>query len=250
MGGLVDLSIALGIILVWMWQDAKHRGVSILPHILLTLTLGSVGPLVYLIQRASSMAYALGRRLWQLAYPQQHPDFALSAHRLLGVILHYLGRPRLAQRHHARGVTLYEQHRPDSVDANWAQNPGVFCLGGHSVLLWYLGYAEQALTKANAAVKLAQGFPYPYNLALALSFGAEVYNLRRDGSLAQANADQMIALAREHVFPFWETQGLLFRVERLSSKATSRQALSSCKTGWRGWQPPAPGLIVPIFWLC
>lgn len=55
---MVDLSIALGIILVWMWQDAKQRGVSILPHILLTLTLGSVGPLVYLIQRAGSMAYA------------------------------------------------------------------------------------------------------------------------------------------------------------------------------------------------
>lgn len=55
---MVDLSIALGIILVWMWQDAKQRGVSILPHILLTLTLGSVGPLVYLIQRAGSMGYA------------------------------------------------------------------------------------------------------------------------------------------------------------------------------------------------
>jgi hypothetical protein len=64
---MVDLSIALGIILVWMWQDAKERGVSIIPHILLTLTLGSVGPLVYLIQRAGSkkesLAYASGESL-------------------------------------------------------------------------------------------------------------------------------------------------------------------------------------------
>ena len=64
---MVDLSIALGIILVWMWQDAKERGVSIIPHILLTLTLGSVGPLVYLIQRAGnkkeSLAYAPGESL-------------------------------------------------------------------------------------------------------------------------------------------------------------------------------------------
>mgnify|MGYP001181021224 CR=1 FL=1 len=64
---MVDLSIALGIILVWMWQDAKERGVSIIPHILLTLTLGSVGPLVYLTQRAASkkeqLSYAPGESL-------------------------------------------------------------------------------------------------------------------------------------------------------------------------------------------
>lgn len=61
---MVDLVIALSIILVWMWQDAKERGVSIIPHILLTLTLGSVGPLLYLYQRAGSKkehsAYAHG----------------------------------------------------------------------------------------------------------------------------------------------------------------------------------------------
>ena len=50
-----------------MWQDAKKRGVSVIPHILLTLTLGSVGPLLYLIQRVGSkkenLAYAPGESL-------------------------------------------------------------------------------------------------------------------------------------------------------------------------------------------
>jgi fatty acid desaturase len=50
----VDLIIALGLILLWMWQDAGKRGVSLVPYLILTLTLGSVGPLLYLIRRAGS----------------------------------------------------------------------------------------------------------------------------------------------------------------------------------------------------
>ena len=48
---LVDLSIALSLILWWMYKDAKIQGISLVPYVLLTLTLGSVGPLLYLIRR-------------------------------------------------------------------------------------------------------------------------------------------------------------------------------------------------------
>ena len=52
----VDLTIALSLIVVWLWYDASERGVSFLPYFLLTLTLGSVGPLLYLIRRAKGEA--------------------------------------------------------------------------------------------------------------------------------------------------------------------------------------------------
>jgi hypothetical protein len=44
-----DLVIALGLITVWMWRDAKARGRSVLPYVGLTALLGSVGPLTYLL---------------------------------------------------------------------------------------------------------------------------------------------------------------------------------------------------------
>jgi len=47
----VDLSIALGLILLWLWQDARERNISPLPYVILTVALGSVGPLLYLIRR-------------------------------------------------------------------------------------------------------------------------------------------------------------------------------------------------------
>jgi len=48
---LVDLTIALTLVTLWMWQDSRERGMSPLPYVVLTLTLGSIGPLLYLIRR-------------------------------------------------------------------------------------------------------------------------------------------------------------------------------------------------------
>ena len=46
-----DLVIALALVSAWIIRDARERGVSPLPYLLVTLTLGSIGPLLYLIVR-------------------------------------------------------------------------------------------------------------------------------------------------------------------------------------------------------
>jgi hypothetical protein len=59
-GGLVlfDLVIALSLVMVWMWRDAAQRGATVWPYLVLTLALGSVGPLSYLIVRESALRSA------------------------------------------------------------------------------------------------------------------------------------------------------------------------------------------------
>ena len=45
----VDLVIALCLFLVWMWRDARVAGRNPWPWIVLTLTTGSIGPMIYLL---------------------------------------------------------------------------------------------------------------------------------------------------------------------------------------------------------
>jgi hypothetical protein len=55
---MADLTIALSMVVVWMWQDARQHDISPLPYALLTAGLGSVGPLLYLIRRFGRDAVA------------------------------------------------------------------------------------------------------------------------------------------------------------------------------------------------
>ena len=48
---LVDLVISLSLALLWMRGDSKTSGVPLAPYLVLTLVLGSVGVLSYLLHR-------------------------------------------------------------------------------------------------------------------------------------------------------------------------------------------------------
>lgn len=48
---LLDLSIALFLVGGWMRRDAKKRGISALPFLVLLPFVGSIGALLYLVRR-------------------------------------------------------------------------------------------------------------------------------------------------------------------------------------------------------
>jgi hypothetical protein len=54
-----DLVIALSLVLVWMWRDARATGRNPWPWIFATLLGGSFGPLLYLLTRSKEPARAL-----------------------------------------------------------------------------------------------------------------------------------------------------------------------------------------------
>ena len=55
----LDLTIALSLVMLWMWQDARKQGIAPLPYIILTFTLGSIGPLFYLVRRFAKSPHLL-----------------------------------------------------------------------------------------------------------------------------------------------------------------------------------------------
>lgn len=48
-----DLLIALTLVMIWIWRDAKASGRNAWPWLIATLTTGSFGPLLYLLTRKS-----------------------------------------------------------------------------------------------------------------------------------------------------------------------------------------------------
>jgi hypothetical protein len=51
----LDLVIALSLVLLWMWEDARATRMPFAPYLVVTLLIGSIGPLAYLIHREARM---------------------------------------------------------------------------------------------------------------------------------------------------------------------------------------------------
>ena len=49
-----DLVTSLTLVLIWMWHDAKASDRNFWPWLIVTLALGSFGPLLYLLTRKSN----------------------------------------------------------------------------------------------------------------------------------------------------------------------------------------------------
>ena len=64
----VDLVIALSLVSMWMWRDARARGVSPVPYLVMTLFLGSIGPLLYLFRRAADEPIEVPARVAQVRH--------------------------------------------------------------------------------------------------------------------------------------------------------------------------------------
>jgi len=58
----LDLVIALSLVLGWMYDDARERDAAFWPFAAVTLVLGSLGPLAYLLVRERARARAADPR--------------------------------------------------------------------------------------------------------------------------------------------------------------------------------------------
>ena len=58
---LADLVIALSLVMVWLWRDAVKSGRNPWPWLVITLVMGSFGPLLYLLLRRPAVPSVLNQ---------------------------------------------------------------------------------------------------------------------------------------------------------------------------------------------
>ena len=79
------------------------------------------------------------------------------------------------------------------------------------IVLFCLGFPDQALVQSNAAIAKARSLTHPPTLAVSLSLGARLILLAGDEAPLGECADQLVAMASEQGFPFWRAQGTIYR---------------------------------------
>jgi class 3 adenylate cyclase/predicted ATPase len=193
-------------------------------------------------------ARELGEQLLGLAQKEQDSALLVEAYRALGSTLFNLGEFGAAQMHLEQGLTLYDAQRHRShVFLYGGIEPEVFGLCYAALVLWHLGYPDQALQKSKAARTPAQERSQAFMLAAARVLAALLHQLRRDRALTQEWAEAAITLAHEHGFPQWVALGTILRGWALAEQGQSEEGLTQIRQGLATNQATGAGIFHSYF---
>jgi predicted ATPase len=79
------------------------------------------------------------------------------------------------------------------------------------IVLFCLGYPNQALARSNGAIAEARRLAHPPSLASSLALGGILLSLVQDNADLEKLADQLVAVAIEQSFPFFRAAGTILR---------------------------------------
>ena len=155
----------------------------------------------YGVRAEHRKAQQLGEQMFDLAQQTEDPALRSEAHQVMGETLYSLGELTTARAHLEQVIALYDLKTDRAYPFRYAQQDlGQWSRYFRALVLWQLGYPDQALTSIYDALIVAQDLSHPFHLAGTLLFTAYVHLFRGEAMAAQEQAEELIALAREQNF--------------------------------------------------
>jgi predicted ATPase len=153
----------------------------------------------------------------------------------------------MARRHLEQSLALYNPAQHRSLAFLYGQDHGVACLSYAAWALWLLGYPDQALQRSQEALSLAQELSHPFSRALALNFAALLRLHRREGQVAQAQAETLIALSVEQGFAMYRAHGTILRGGALAVQGQGEAGMTQMLQGLEALQATGAILRRPYY---
>ena len=149
-------------------------------------------------------ALAFGEEFLKLAERQGDPALILTGHRILGATRFSLGELVGARDHLEQTLSLYHPERHRALTFRFAQEPQVACQVFLSLVLWLLGYRQQAIQLSRDALAQARALEHMNTLGYALFFGGELLALfRHQVEAVEQHTQALIGLSEEQGLRFW-----------------------------------------------
>jgi class 3 adenylate cyclase/predicted ATPase len=165
----------------------------------------------HLFRGELNLAQRLDDDLLRLSRQRNDSAGLILGHLSSGRNLRFAGRFALSRSHLEEVLALYDpkSHR-SLVDqaGTHPQNNAQSLLG---VVLFCLGFLDEALARSNAAIAEARMLAYLPSLASSLSNGTTILLLVGDDAALDERADQLVAVTTEQGFPFWRAEGTMVR---------------------------------------
>jgi predicted ATPase len=201
----------------------------------------------YVVRAEYQAAREIGAQFLDLAQHRQDPAVLAEAHFTLGNCLFPLAEFVPAYEHQAQSIAHYtpQQHRAHI--SRCGVDIGVFSLAYMPHTLWHLGYPDQALTRSQEALTLAQELAHPFSLALALDYAAMLHQFRHEAHAARERAEAAMALCTEHGFAYYLAWATIMRGWALTAQGQHDEGLAQMRQGLAALRATGGELRLPYY---
>ena len=187
----------------------------------------------------------LARQFLTLARERDETLPLAIGHRMIASSLLVAGDIAKAREHFDSASTLYkpDEHRP--LVARIGHDLGVITQCNRAIDLWLLGYPAAARADIDRALRDAREFNHAATLMYALTYNSIVNALRRD--IANAQADELAALADEKGALFWKASGGLVKSWLFVLSGRASDAITSFTSAIAMFRSTGATIFVPLF---
>ena len=123
----------------------------------------------------------------------------------------FVGEFASSRAHLEEALALYDPRSHHSLFQQAAVYPQVVSQADLGIVLFCLGYPDQALAQSSAATVEARRLVHPPSFAVSLAIGARLRSLVGDNTVLGEWIDQLVAVSTEQGFHHWGAQGTIYR---------------------------------------
>jgi predicted ATPase len=183
-------------------------------------------------RRASvNEAQAHAEHLVNIAENTDDSVYKVLAHEALGFTLFAHGKFVAAHAALERSINLCEDSKATTYLDLSAQDPRVHVRSYDGMVLWLLGYPDQALRICAEARRYAHTSQHPFSEATARTINLRVHQFRGEAAVVAHQANEAIALCDQHGFVHYLAMALILRGWASSQQGEFEKGIAEMQAG-------------------
>jgi class 3 adenylate cyclase/predicted ATPase len=193
------------------------------------------------------LAQRLNEDLLRLSRERDDSAGLVLGHDAAGRNLMSAGEFALSRSHLEEVLALYDPTSHRSLVHQAGIHPQVGSQVFLGIVLFCLGFPDQALAQSAAAIAEARRLAHPPTLAGCLAVGVRLLSLVGDDTALDEWTDQLVAVATEQGFTFWRAQGTICCGWVRIKNGDVAKGISLLRSGSAAYRATGSELLVPHY---
>jgi predicted ATPase len=194
-----------------------------------------------------NLAQCLDEDLLRLSRQRNDSAGLVLGHYQSGRTLMFAGRFTLSRSHLETALALNDPNSHRSLVHQAGLHLLVASQAQLGIVLFCLGFPDQALSRSSAAIAEARRLAHLPSLASSLVLGAMLLSLGGDNSVLGEHVEQLVAVTTEQGFPFWRALGTILRGWVKAKNGDVTEGISLLRSGGLALRAIGAEAGVPYF---